>query len=170
MRWAIQGQLEKIQTKYKARHDMHQVYHQFQVGDRVWLHITKERMKCEGKRLKPIRYGPFEILEKIGTNAFRLNLTPYMQIYSVVNVENLKLYEPPMIMDEEIIMQIPSVDDMAPEYMHELQDYVILDRNVRTSQRGNAEYLRVGMKGMHPSKARWMEIGKVRELPHLLAE
>ena len=71
-------------------------------------------MKGEGKKLNPIRYGPFEILENIGTNAFRLNLPPYMQIYSVVNVENLKLYEPPMIIDEEINMQIPSVDDMAP--------------------------------------------------------
>ena len=94
-----------------------------------------------------------------------------MQIYSVVNVENLKLYEPPMIMDEETNIQIPSVDDMAPEYMNELQDDVILDRNVRTSRRGNVEYLRVGLKGTHPSKAKWMEIGKVRELyPHLLAE
>ena len=60
---------------------------------------------------------------------------------------------------------------MAPEYMNELQDDVILDKNVRTSRRGNAEYLRVGLKGMRPSKARWMEIGKVRELyPHLLAK
>ena len=99
---AVQEQLEKIQARYKARHEKHQIDHQFQVGDRVWLHITKERIKGEGKKLKPIKYGPFEILEKIGTNAFRLNLSPDMQIYSVVNVENLKLYEPPMIMDEEI--------------------------------------------------------------------
>src|SRR6266849_4890222 len=109
-------------------------------------------MKGEGKQLKPIRYGPFEILEKIGTNSFRFNLPPYMQIYSVVNVENLKLYEPPMIMDEEINIHIPSVDDLAPEYMRELQDDVILDRNVRTSRRGNAKYVRVGLKGRHPSK------------------
>ena len=128
-------------------------------------------MKGEGKKLKPIRYGPFEILEMIGTNAFRLNLPPYMQIYSVINVENLKLYEPPMIIDEEINMHIPSVDDMVPEYMNELQDDVILDRNVRNSRRRNVEYLRVGFKGMHPSKARWVEIGRVRELyPHLIAE
>ena len=83
--------------------------------------------------LKPIRYGPFEILEKIGTNAFRLNLPPYMQIYSVVNVENLKLYEPPMILDEDVSVQVPSVDDLSPEYMSELPQDVILDRNVRTS-------------------------------------
>lgn len=128
-------------------------------------------MQGEGKKLKPIRYGPFEILEKIGTNAFRLNLPPYMQIYSVVNVENLKLYEPPMIFDEETNIQVPSVDDLAPEYMSELPEDVTLDRNIRSSKRGGVEYLKVGCKGMHPGKARWMEIGKVRELyPHLLSE
>ncbi|XP_057873122.2 uncharacterized protein LOC131079237 [Cryptomeria japonica] len=128
-------------------------------------------MQGEGKKLKPIRYGPFEILEKIGTNAFRLNFPPYMQIYSIVNVENLKLYEPPMIFDEEANIQVPLVDDLAPEYMSELPEDVILDRNVRSSKRGATEYFKVGRKGMHPGKERWMEIGKVRELyPHLLSE
>ena len=89
-------------------------------------------MQGEGSKLKPIRYGPFEILEKIGTNAFHLNLPPYMHIYSVVNVENLKLYEPPMILYEEITVQVPSVDDLSPEYMSELLEDVILDKNVRT--------------------------------------
>ena len=127
-------------------------------------------MQGEGRKPKPIRYGPFEILEKISTNAFRLNLPPYMQILLVVNVKNLKFYEPPMILDEDISVQVPSVDDLSPEYMSELPEDVILDRNVRTSRRGPVEYLRVGLKGMHPSKARWMEIGKVRELyPHLLS-
>jgi hypothetical protein len=60
---------------------MHRVDHQFKAGDQVWLYINKERMQGEGKKLKPIRYGPFKILDKIGTNAFRLELPPYMQIY-----------------------------------------------------------------------------------------
>ncbi|XP_059064203.1 uncharacterized protein LOC131856428 [Cryptomeria japonica] len=128
-------------------------------------------MQGEGRKLKPIRYGPFEILEKIGTNAFHLNLLPYIQIYSVVNVENLKLYEPPMIFNEEANIQVPLVDDLAPEYMSELPEDVVLDRNVRSSKRGAIEYLKVGQKGMHPGKAKWTEIGKVRELyPHLLSE
>jgi hypothetical protein len=37
----VQEQLEKSQAKYKVRHDKHQVDHQFQVGDQVWLHIRK---------------------------------------------------------------------------------------------------------------------------------
>ncbi|XP_059064618.1 uncharacterized protein LOC131856732 [Cryptomeria japonica] len=75
---AVEAQFKKSQAKYKARHDKHRIDHHFQVGDHVWLHISKERMQGEGKKLKPIRYGPFEILEKIGTNAFCLNLPPYM--------------------------------------------------------------------------------------------
>ena len=70
-------------------------------------------MKGEGKKIKPICYGPFTILEKSGTNAFRLDIPPYMQIYSVVNVENLKLFEPPMIMDQDEEVSIPSFDEFA---------------------------------------------------------
>jgi hypothetical protein len=76
----VQEQLEKSQAKYKTRHEKHRVDHSFQFGDEFWLYISKERLKGEGKKLKPIRYGPFKILDKIGNNAFRLDLPPYMQM------------------------------------------------------------------------------------------
>ena len=80
-----------------------------------------------------------------------------MQMYSVVNVENLKLYEPPLIMENDEVGTIPTVDDFAPEYLDELPKDIILDRIIRTSRRGDVEYLQVGLKGMHPNKARWLE-------------
>jgi hypothetical protein len=73
-------------------------------------------LKGEGNKLKPIRYGPFTILEKSDTNDFHLDLSPCMKIYSVVNIENLKLFEPPMIMDQDEEVSIPSVDDFSHEY------------------------------------------------------
>jgi len=48
-----------------------------------------------------MQYGPFEILEKVGDNAYRFILPPHMHIYSIVNVENLKLYETSMSDQEE---------------------------------------------------------------------
>ena len=72
----MQKQLEKIQSSYKARHDKHRVDHKFQVGDEVWLYISKKILQGEGKKLKPIHYGPFKILENIGTNAFKLDFPP----------------------------------------------------------------------------------------------
>ena len=78
---AVQEQLEKSQAKYKARHDKHWMEHSFQVGDQVWLYISKDKTQGEGKKLKPMRYGPFKILEKIGENDFHLDLPAYMHIY-----------------------------------------------------------------------------------------
>ena len=116
----VHDQLEKSQAMYKMRHDKHRMDHCFQVGDQVWLYISKERMEGEGKNLKPIRYGPFKFFEKIEHNAFRLNFPPYMNIYLVVNFDKLKLYEPPMIMDQEENDQIPTIDDFSPKCMTEL--------------------------------------------------
>lgn len=49
-----QGQLEKSQGKYKARHKKHRVEHKFQVSDEFWLHIGKDMLQGEGRKLKPI--------------------------------------------------------------------------------------------------------------------
>ena len=46
----VQEQLEKSQAKYKMRHGKHRVDHNFQVGDEVWLYISKERLEGEGKK------------------------------------------------------------------------------------------------------------------------
>jgi hypothetical protein len=107
-------------------HDKHWVDHLFEVSDQVWLHIRKYRMKGEGKNLRPIQYGPFKILDNIGTDAFCLDLPTYMKMYSMVNVENFNLYEPPMNMDEDESIQGPTVDDFAPKYLDELHEDVIL--------------------------------------------
>jgi hypothetical protein len=109
-------------------------------------------LKGEGKKLKPIHYGPFTISEKSGTNDFHLDLPPYMQIQSVVNVENLKFFEPPMIMDQDEEVSIPSVDEFSPEYLDEVKEGIILDRRKKNSRRGDVDYLQVGLKGTHPSK------------------
>ena len=63
--------------------------------------------------MKPIRYGPFTILDKVGNNAFQLELH-HMKMYSIFNVEKLKLYEPPMIMDQDVQVQVPSINEFSP--------------------------------------------------------
>ena len=73
-------------------------------------------MTGEGKKSKPIQYGPFKILEKIGTNCFHLYLPSYMHMYWDLNIENFKLGEPPIIIDECENVQVPTIDDFASEY------------------------------------------------------
>ena len=86
-----------MQEKYKARHDQHKTEKSLKVGDKAWLQLNKERLQRLGKKIKALRYGSFEILEKVGDNAYQLCLPQYMHIYLVVNVENLKLYEPSLL-------------------------------------------------------------------------
>jgi hypothetical protein len=93
--------LRKSQEKYKARHDQQKIERKFIVGDRIWLQLNKERLEGPSKKIKDLWYGPFEVVEKVGDNSYRFSLPPYMHIYSVVNVENLKLYEPPMLDQED---------------------------------------------------------------------
>lgn len=69
------------------------------------------------------------------------DLPAYMQIYSVVNVENLQLYEPSLIEDPKEQGQLPSIEDILPYYLNELQEDMVLDRRIRTLRRGNVEYL-----------------------------
>jgi hypothetical protein len=71
------------------------------VGDIVWLQLNKERLHGLGKKIKDFWYGPFELLGKVGDNSYKLILPPYMCIYSVVNVDNLKLYKPSMLHHQE---------------------------------------------------------------------
>ncbi|KAI5334257.1 hypothetical protein L3X38_024390 [Prunus dulcis] len=115
---AIQGSTLKspFEQRYKARHNKHHVPCNFKEGDLVWLHLEKERLIGEGKKLKSIHYGRFKILKQIGDNAFQLELPPYMPMYSVINAENLKLFEPSLLdddLDEDTFL--PSVDDLKIE-------------------------------------------------------
>ena len=90
-------------------------------------------------------------------------------MYSVVNVENLCLYEPPLIDDQGSDVKLPSIEDFSLEFMDELKEDTIFDRRTTASKRGSVDYLRVGLKGTKPSKEKCIEIGKVREFsPHLL--
>jgi hypothetical protein len=76
------------------------------VGDRLWLQLNKERLQGLFKKIKALHYDHFEVLEKVGDNTYRLSLPPYMHIYSVVNVENLKFYDPSMLDQEEERVQV----------------------------------------------------------------
>ena len=92
-------------------------------------------------------------MDKVYNNAFRLELPPYIQIYSIVNVKNLKLYEPPMIVYQDVQVQVTYVDEFSFEYLNELQEDIILNKKVRSSRRGDMEFICVDLKGMHLSKA-----------------
>ena len=71
---------------------------EFEVGDHVFLKVMPKRGvvgfgKCE--KLSPRFIGPFEILERVGTFAYRLALPPSMSdVHEVFHVSMLRKYTP----------------------------------------------------------------------------
>jgi hypothetical protein len=62
----VQDILHKCNDKYKKHHDQHRVPHKFQVGDKVWLHLQKERLTGPHRKLHPLRYGSYTITKAVG--------------------------------------------------------------------------------------------------------
>lgn len=81
--------------------------------------MNNQRLQGPSDKIKSLRYGPFEIVKKVGDNAYQLILPPYMHIYSIVNVKNLKLYEPSML-DQEEEQVLHSVEDSTLDTQAEL--------------------------------------------------
>jgi len=89
IRQQVHDILEKSNAKFKQRHDQHRVPHKFQVGDKVWLHLQKERLTGTSRKLRPLRYGPYTITKAVGANEFELNIPPFLGLHPVFNLDRL---------------------------------------------------------------------------------
>jgi hypothetical protein len=99
----VQDILQKSNSKYKELHDQHRVQHNFQVGDKVWLHLQKEHLTRPHRKLCPLLYGPYTITKVVGDNDFELNIHSFLVLHPVFNVDLLRPYFPPLLDTSEIV-------------------------------------------------------------------
>ena len=66
---------------------------EFKVGDLVWIHLRKERFP-QGKygKLKPKANGPFRVLEIVGGNAYKIELSEDYGVSPTFNMADLSPY------------------------------------------------------------------------------
>ena len=80
-------------TKYKVAVSYHRRQVEFNVGDLVWVVMTKDRMPPhEYNNLKPRKIGALEIVEKINQSAYSLRLPFDLRTSYVFNVKHLMPY------------------------------------------------------------------------------
>ena len=86
------------QSRQKSSANVQRRPLEFEVSDRVFLKVMPKRGVISfGKRgkLSPRFIGPFKILERIGTIAYRLVLAPSMTgVHEVFHVSMLRKYTP----------------------------------------------------------------------------
>ena len=94
----IRQRLLMAQIQQKSYADVRRRPLEFEVGDHVFLKVMPKRGGVRsGKRgkLSPRFIGPFEILERVGTVAYRLALPPSMSgVHEVFHVSMLRKYTP----------------------------------------------------------------------------
>lgn len=76
-----------------------------------------------------------------------LILLPYMLIFSIVNANNLRLYEPSILDENEEGQVLPSIEYLTLDAWEELLEDTIIKKNIRMNQMGQHELWQVGLKG-----------------------
>lgn len=89
-----QDNLAGTAIKYKRSADKRCQEVHFQVGDHVWAVLIKERFPVgQYNKLKPRKFGPVRIVEKINANAYHLRLPSHIHTANVFNVKHLFKFE-----------------------------------------------------------------------------
>ena len=87
---SVRQHIEKKNEQYatKANKSRQQVL--FEPGDWVWVHMRKERFAARRRsKLHPRGDGPFQVLERINDNAYKLDLSGEYNISATFNVSDL---------------------------------------------------------------------------------
>jgi len=88
-----QGQIKKSNEHYRSKANKHRKQALFQTGDLVWMHLRKERFSSKRKsKLMPRADCPFEIMEKVSDNAYKVDLPGDYGVSCTFNVADLKPY------------------------------------------------------------------------------
>lgn len=97
----------------------------------MWLLLDRHNFKVQHHKPHPLKYGPYTVLERMGENAYRLDLIAQLDIHDVLNVNNRKMFEPSLL-EETIIVQHPM--DNIPDFLLPLLGDKILDSKTRTTR------------------------------------
>ena len=173
----LTDKINRIRDRIKCARDRQKSYAdnrrkplEFQVGDKVMLKVSPWKGIFRfGKRgkLAPRYVGPFKILERIGTVAYRLELPQELSnIHDVFHVSNLKK----CFSDESLIIPLKEVQiDDKLQFVEEPVE--VTDRLVKKLKRSNIPIVKVRWNSKRGPEFTWEREDRMMEkYPHLFPE
>lgn len=146
---AISALLKAANTMKRFYDRHHSPAPDYKVGDLVYLDATYLHSDRPCKKLDDRRFGPFKIIEKVGSCAFRLALpASWSRVHPVFHMALLHPYHPPT---SSLQQSPPPPPPILVGDHYELEVEAILDERTR---RGRVEYL-VKWKGLPREENTW---------------
>jgi hypothetical protein len=138
--------LDRVNSKYKKRHEQHWVQQNFQVGDKVWLHLQKERLTRPHHKICPLRYEPYTITKVVGDNAFELNIPLFLGLHPMFNVDCLRPYFPPPLETSDMEEQLTPTE-LNPDCMEQATTDQIMETQIKNTRQQRIQIYRVVKAG-----------------------
>ncbi|KAJ9542079.1 hypothetical protein OSB04_028585 [Centaurea solstitialis] len=169
--------IKLVQEKLKAAGDRQKSYAdnrrkplEFQVGDKVLLKVSPWkgliRFGRKGK-LSPCFVGPFEVIERIGPVAYRLDLPIELNsIHDTFHVSNLK-----KCLSEETVV-LPLREIQVDEQLRAAEETIeILDREIKQLRRSKIPIVKVRWNSRHGPEFTWEREAFMKDkYPHLFTK
>ena len=90
----VKAQIEKKMEQYANRANKGRKRVVLEPGDWVWVHMRKERFPTQRKsKLQPRGDGPFQVLERINDNAYKIDLPGEYGVSATFNVADLSPFD-----------------------------------------------------------------------------
>ncbi|CAN4087035.1 unnamed protein product [Withania somnifera] len=153
---------EPAQSRRKSYADRRRRALEFGVGDKVFLRVSPMRGVMRfGRRgkLSPAFIGPYEILERFGDVAYRLDLPPILSVvHPVFHVSTMRRYMP----DESHVIREDSVRlEENPSFVEE--PVRILAKEVRKLRSREIQVVKVRWSHRSIEEATWEIESEVRK-------
>ncbi|GJS04634.1 putative reverse transcriptase domain-containing protein [Tanacetum coccineum] len=165
----IKHRLQASRDRQKCYADKRRKPLEFQVGDRVMLKVSPWKGVIRfGKRgkLNPRYIGPFKILAKVGTVAYRLELPEKLsRVHSTFHVSNLKK----CLSDEPLAIPLDEIH--IDEKLHFIEEPVeIMDREVKRLKQSRIPIVKVRWNSKRGPEYTWEREDQMqKKYPHLFA-
>ena len=135
---------------------------EFDVGDKVFLKVSPTKgVKRFGKKgkLSPKYVGPFEILERIGSVAYRLALPPSLaSTHNVFHISMLRKY----VSDQSHVLSYEPLE-LQPDLSYEVKPVKILERGIKELRTKQIPLVKVLWSNTAVEEATWELEDDMRE-------
>lgn len=160
----LRDRLLQAQNSMKVAYDAKHRDVQYQVGDMVLLKLHPYRQLSLAShrytKLSPRYYGPFQVMDRIGTVAYKLNLPSSSKLHPIFHVSCLKPFHGNSVKVEPVLPPI-SRGEIHPNPLAVLE--------YRTFK-GQPQAL-IHWEGLSPADASWEDVSSLRRrFPSLTLE